>query len=77
MQQTATRGDTDQMAENDKKKRERLAKPGETWIAVRVSEPMKERLEGWAGRTGSSVSFIARRLVQEALDADRDKDGMP
>jgi hypothetical protein len=61
----------------EKKKRERLAKAGETWVAVRISEPMKERMEAWAERTGSSVSFIARRLVQEALDADRDKDGIP
>ncbi len=62
---------------DEKKKRERLAKQGETWIAVRVSEPMKERLEGWAELNGTSVSFMARRLIQEALNADRDKDGMP
>ncbi len=61
----------------EKKRRERLAKEGETWIAVRVSESMKERLEGWADRNGSSVSFMVRRLIQEALQADRDKDGMP
>jgi len=66
----------DSMAE-DKKKRERLAKPGETWIAVRVSQSTKERLEAWADRTGSSVSFLMRRLADEALNADRDKDGMP
>lgn len=37
----------------------RPGKPGETWIAVRVSDVMKQR------------------LIQEALQADRDKDGMP
>jgi len=61
----------------EKKRRERLAKQGETWIAVRVSEPMKGRLEDWAALNGTSVSFMVRRLIQEALNADRDKDGMP
>jgi len=55
----------------------RPGKPGETWIAVRVSEPMKGRLEDWAALNGTSVSFMVRRLIQEALNADRDKDGMP
>jgi len=62
---------------DEKKRRERLAKQGETWIAVRVSEPMKERLEDWAALNGTSVSFMVRRLIQEALNTDRDKDGMP
>jgi len=55
----------------------RPGKEGETWIAVRVSEPMKGRLEDWAALNGTSVSFMVRRLIQEALNADRDKDGMP
>jgi len=56
------------MAE-EKKKRERLAKQGETWIAVRVSDATKQRLEDDAARRGGSVSFLVRNLIAEHYDA--------
>jgi predicted DNA-binding protein len=65
------------MADKTTKKPGKPVASGEKWIAVRVSDATKERLEAWATKTGSSVSFVMRRLADEALANNRDEGGIP
>lgn len=44
----------------------------EEWIQIRIPIAAKERLRAWAER---SISWIARRLIMQALDAERDRAG--
>ena len=50
---------------------------GQTWIEARIVLEDRARLNAWAKRYGTSVSFIVRRLIEEALAAGRDEEGIP
>ena len=50
---------------------------GQTWIEARISLEDRARLNAWAKRYGTSVSFMVRRLIEEALAAGRDEEGIP
>ncbi len=50
----------------------RAVKEGEEWVNVRISADMKARIEAWGGDIGRSMSYILRRLAEEALEAGRD-----
>jgi len=55
----------------------RIVREGELWFNVRISAKQKARLDTWARRNGASSSLVMRLLLQEALDAGRDTDGLP
>jgi hypothetical protein len=55
----------------------RTVREGELWFNVRISAKQKARLDTWARRNGASSSLVMRLLLQEALDAGRDTDGLP
>ncbi len=51
----------------------RAVKEGEEWVNVRISAEMKVRIETWGADIGRSMSYILRRLAEEALEAGRDE----
>ncbi len=51
----------------------RAVKEGEEWVNVRISADMKARIETWGADIGRSMSYILRRLAEEALEAGRDE----
>jgi len=53
----------------------RAVKEGEEWVNVRISADMKARIETWGADIGRSMSYILRRLAEEALEAGRDERG--
>ncbi len=62
---------------DERKNRGRTVREGEVWFNVRISDEQKARLDAWARRNGASASLVMRLLLQEALDAGRDADGLP
>ncbi len=61
----------------DDKSRRRIAKEGEQWIQVRIPLDAKERLDVWAKRHERGASYIMRRLLLRALDANEDEGDIP
>jgi len=49
----------------------------EEWVQVRIPKPAKDRLDAWAARKGLSASFVMRRLLLRALDANEDEGEVP
>jgi len=47
----------------------------EVWINARVSKETKAALEGWAKKTRRSVSYLLRRLAEEAIEQGRAERG--
>jgi len=47
----------------------------EAWINARVSKETKAALEGWAKKTRRSVSYLLRRLAEEAIEQGRAERG--
>ncbi len=48
----------------------RAVKPTqETWIQVRMSATLKEKLEAWAADEEESMSSIIRRLIRDGVAA--------
>ncbi len=43
----------------------------EVWINARVSKETKVALEEWAKKTRRSVSYLLRRLAEEAIEQGR------
>ncbi len=49
-------------------KKGRPSAPGETWVAVRVPEAVKEYAEEQARQEDRSVSYVLRRLIVERVE---------
>ncbi len=54
-----------------------LAAMNEVTIQVRIPTWAHEKLKEWAGRNGTSVSYLARRIARRALDANEDEGEIP
>ncbi len=49
----------------------RTVAENEVWINTRVSKETKAALEEWAKTTRRSVSYLLRRLAEEAIEQGR------
>ncbi len=54
-------------------KKGKNVRAGETWLAVRIPEDAKERLEEIAKREERSMSYVVRRYVLEGLGRDEEQ----
>ncbi len=52
-------------------KKGRNVRAGEAWVSARIPEAASARIAALAVREERSVSFIVRRLILEALEAER------
>ena len=48
----------------------------ETWVQVRMSAALKEKLEGWAAAEEESMSSIIRRLIRDGVAAHEREEGV-
>jgi Ribbon-helix-helix protein, copG family len=53
----------------------RTVAENEVWVNTRVSKETKAALEEWAHKTRRSVSYLLRRLAEEAIEAGRAERG--
>ena len=53
----------------------RTVAENEVWINTRVSKETKAALEEWAKKTRRSVSYLLRRLAEEAIEQGRAEQG--
>jgi hypothetical protein len=53
----------------------RTVAENEVWINTRVSKETKATLEEWAKKTRRSVSYLLRRLAEEAIEQGRAEKG--
>ena len=53
----------------------RAVAENEVWINTRVSKETKAALEEWARTTRRSVSYLLRRLAEEAVEQGRAERG--
>jgi len=63
---TALLTEVEEMAD----KKGKNVRAGETWLAVRLPEEAKARLEEVAARDDRSMSYTARRFVLEGLERE-------
>ncbi len=47
----------------------------ESWVQVRMSTALKEKLEAWAATEEESMSSIIRRLIRDGVAAHEREDG--
>ncbi len=58
------------------KGRKIVKSPQETWVQVRMSIALKEKLEAWAATEEESMSSIIRRLIRDGVAAhERGQEG--
>ncbi len=53
----------------------RTVAENEVWINTRVSKETKTALEEWAHKTRRSVSYLLRRLAEEAIEQGKAERG--
>ncbi len=53
----------------------RTVAENEVWINTRVSKETKAALEEWAKKTRRSVSYLLRRLAEDAIEQGRAEQG--
>jgi len=54
---------------------DRVERPTQEFVQVRVSKEDHARLKAWAAHNSTSVSYVVRRLVERTLRQDEDKAG--
>ena len=56
-------------------KKGRTVREGEVWVNCRLSEETKGALEAWGQKIDRSVSYLLRRLAEEAIEQGRAERG--